>query len=363
MNHPVQDAAEPAAQTIHNWPSDIIAHRLIVASILVLVSLTLLVSATSVRFEVTAPGLVSLPNGAPAPTDLPLTIRGHLIYEPVAEGLLLRVDGKRVGHLHWEHPASVRYDRLRFTGIVNVTGIAPEIRPHQEARLQIVQTGEDRTFYRLVEQWPTSVTNERFEHIIKIPDPARPIRISLAITARSGQMVLQRLMVDGLDPRATVQGARWALLAAWIGLILGALHRLARPMPPALRYGLWTAVAFLMTGILAPPELLSAIKAFVEALVPYAQSSKTGPDLNVFGHFTLFAALTALLLHGRPDLGWLKLFAILAALAMATELMQLLTDGRTADWLDIAVDLAGVGIAAVAVGFIRRLRSTALSIP
>ncbi len=354
MNRPASCAAEPATQLTRQHSSTI-AQCLFIAALLAMVGFTLVVSAPSVRFQMAAPDLVSLPSGAPAPTDPSLPARGHLIYQPVAEGLLLRVDGKRGGRLRWEHPASAQYDRLRITGAVTVTGIAPEIRPGQQARLLVIQPGEHRTISRLVEQWPTAVTDGRFDRIIKVPDPTLPLWITLAITSRSGQMVLHRLMVDGLAPRASVQGARWALLTVWIGLILGVLQHLARPMAQPLRVSLWATLASLLVGILAPPELLGAIKEFVAALLPFTPSITDGPDLNVYGHFTLFAALATLLLHGRPDLGWVKLVGLLAALAMVTELMQLLTDGRTADWIDTAVDLAGVGSAVLVVGFVKRV--------
>lgn len=352
---------EPGAAETATQPTNPIARHLIITALLALVGLTFLLSAPSIRFEVAAPGLVSLPNGAPAATDPPLPARGHLIYKPVADGLVLGVEGKRGGRLRWEQPASAQFDRLRVTGAVSVTGIAPEIRPGQGARLLIIQPGEDRTFSRLVAQWPTSVTDDRFDSLIKIPDPTRAFWINLSVTSRSGQMVFHRLMVDGLAPRASVQGARWALLTVWIGLILGVMQHLGRPMAQPLRVALWATLVALLAGILAPPELLGAIKELLAALSPFTPSLAEGPDLNVVGHFTLFAALATLLLHGRPDLKWVKLVGLLAAQAMAIELMQLLTDGRTADWMDTAVDLAGVGSAVLIVGFVARVRRHAPS--
>jgi VanZ family protein len=74
----------------------------------------------------------------------------------------------------------------------------------------------------------------------------------------------------------------------------------------------------------------------------------------MLGHFGLFAALGALLFWGRTDLDSRKLLVLLAALAGVTELMQLLVDGRQADWHDVVVDLAGVGVGALSIAGLRR---------
>ena len=319
--------------------------------LLILVALTLAVSDTALRFERVAPGLLTLADGDPA--ELPGG--GALLRKPLAEGLALQAQGRQRAGLRWERPAPQHLDKLRLAGSVTVNGGSPEARPWQRAQLHVVQPDLEHPTRRLVARWPAEATKERFDRLLTIPDPTRPLWIELTLTPLSGQVLLHRLEVDGLTTRPGIDALRWTLLAVWVAAALGTLGALARPMTPPLRFGVWTVLTVMLVGLLSPPELLQGIKDIVAILLPQGPPRGATPDAHVLGHFALFGALAILLFWGRTDLGWLRLAGLLAVLAGATELMQLLVDGRQADWHDVAVDLAGVGLAALLVALGRQV--------
>jgi VanZ family protein len=331
---------------------DLSRHMLTMLGLLLLIALTLLVDHPSVRFERVVQGLVSL-DGEGAPAELPVV--GGLKWEHEPEGILLRIEGKPEGQLRWERPPPDGLDKLRLVGRISVNEEAPEARPWQRTQLFIVQPGEDRRQRLFVARWAETVTDGVFDRLVEIPDPSRPIWIELSLTPLSGQVVLHRLTVDGLATRPGIDESRLLLLTLWVGLILATLWHLARPMAPRVRHALWFVLALLFIGILSPPELLREIKDLLAILKPPGPSTGPGLDVHMLGHFGLFGALSALLFWGRADLDSLKLLVLLAALAGVTELMQVLVDGRHADWHDVGFDLAGAVVGALSVAGLRRV--------
>jgi hypothetical protein len=326
-----------------------------IAVVLVLVALTLLLNNPALRFERVAPGFVNLPDGVSAPADLPA--RGRLVWEPVPEGFLLRAEDNRWAFVRWEQPSPHGLDKVRVIGEVSIGNVSPEVGPGKDARLVVVQPDDNAPYRRAVARWSTPVIAQNFDRIMTIPDQTRPLWIELVLTPVSGEILLHRLTVDGLETRAAVEGLRWLLLAVWIGLVLVTLWRLAHPMSPPLRSRFWIVLALLLAGILAPPELLSGGRDLLWSLLFLDPAIESSFDINAVGHFALFCALAVIVFQGRPELGWMHLAGLLIAFAGATELMQLLVDGRHADWQDIAVDLAGIGAAALVVTLARRVGS------
>lgn len=141
--------------------------------------------------------------------------------------------------------------------------------------------------------------------------------------------------------------ARGAVLAMWTGLVLWAGWRLTRPIRPWAGWLARIMLLVLLAGILAPPDLLWSLAVALKALLGLDSGGGEGVDLQVLGHFGLFAILATLLFAHRPDLAWLRLLGLLGALAVTTELMQLFVAGRTTDPWDVLTDLAGVAVGAL----------------
>jgi|GEM_PF-1540878 len=171
---------------------------------------------------------------------------------------------------------------------------------------------------------------------------------------------------SGIAPLATALmgdpwliGLRWTLLGVWVALVLGTGWSLTRPVGVVLRWAVRLVLLALMVGLLLPPDLLRALTDLLAAFSGIDAANHTGPDLQVLGHFGLFAALAVLLFATRADLGWVRLTVLLAVLACVSELMQLFVDGRATDPWDVLLDLGGVGFGALLVSGGRMARRRA----
>ncbi len=180
-------------------------------------------------------------------------------------------------------------------------------------------------------------------------------------------LVLLTLLVNhpamrsaGFAGQPVIELLRGLLLGGWIVLILWSAWWLTCPVPLLARWSLRAVLGLLLVGLLSPPEVLQAVKDRLVLLLSSGPLIEGGPDADALGHFGLFAGLAALLCLTRADLGRPRLLGLLAALAVATELMQLFVEGRQPDWRDVLVDLAGAAAGALLAGAIRwRHRVTA----
>jgi hypothetical protein len=301
-----------------------------------------LVDQPHVRFSFVAPDLVNLSEEATEPPDLPT--RGALIWTREADGLHLRVQEGRTGRVRWDRATAGTIDRLRVQGSISVAGVMDETGRTKPPTLFMVQPGGEPTDYRMIARWHQPVDRDRLDRILALPDPSQPLRLVLSLPSSAQSLVVHRLEIDGLADRPWIEILRWCLLAGWLILILTVGERLTRPMDAASRTRLWSALAVLVAGLLAPPEMIATIRTLIAEIIGPWSLDSDGVEPNVLGHFVLFGLLAMVAFQGRADLGLLRMGGLLIGLAVATELMQRLVDGRQAEWQDLLVDVAGIGV-------------------
>jgi VanZ family protein len=311
-----------------------------------------------VRFSFVAPDLVNLSDESAQPLDLPT--RGALLWTREADGLHLRVEEGRTGRVRWDLATGGTIDRVRVRGTISVAGVADDAPAAKWPTLFILQRGGERTKYRMVARWHRTVEMNRFDRVLVLPDPSQPLRLILNLPSSAASLVIHRLTIDGLADRPWIEILRWCVLAGWLILIVTVGERLTRPMDAASRTRLWWTLAVLVAGLLAPPEMIETIRTLLAELIGPWSPDSSELEPNMLGHFVLFGLLAMVAFQGRADLGLLRMSGLLIGLAIATELMQHLVDGRQADWQDVVVDGAGIGVGVLLLhlawrfGWIRR---------
>jgi hypothetical protein len=319
-----------------------------------LILATILLDHPHIRFRLVDPAIVELSESSNQTLDS--ATRGALVWAREADGFHLRLNGGRAGRLRWDHATAGTIDRVRVRALVSVDGVQADSIPADRPTLFILQPGGEPSGYRMIARWHESTAPEHLDRILPLPDPRQSLRVILALASPTQSVVIHRLTIDGLATRPWIEVLRWGLLAGWLILIVSAAERLSRPMDLAYRKRLWWVLALLVAGLLAPPEMLETVKTLLDHLaLPWSDEDGGNLDLNVIGHFTLFGLLALVAFQGRADLGLLRMTGVLAALAVATELMQHLVDGRRADGYDVLVDVAGVAAAALILTLARRL--------
>ncbi len=108
------------------------------------------------------------------------------------------------------------------------------------------------------------------------------------------------------------------------------------------RWSFRLAVVALLTGLALPQAVVAAIRDLVGLLLPLTREVSEAAAASVAMHFALFALVAGLLFFSRPDLHRVSL-PVMVGLAFVMEGLQLLVDGRSGEWGDVAVNLVGVG--------------------
>lgn len=113
---------------------------------------------------------------------------------------------------------------------------------------------------------------------------------------------------------------------------------------PAIWWQRWPfrlAVLAMLTGLALPLALVERIRDLVSALLPLAREVGDAAGASVAVHFGLFALVAGLLFFSRPDLHRFSL-PVMGVLAFVMEGLQLMVDGRSAEWTDVGINLLGV---------------------
>jgi len=137
------------------------------------------------------------------------------------------------------------------------------------------------------------------------------------------------------------------VLAAWIAVSVGGVWYLLRAAPLRYRLVVWVVLILLLLGMVLPPEWLQTVQQWVSARLGRVSSVDIGGSAPMFAHIGLYAAFAASLLWARGGRHPVWPLLALAGFAVATELMQLLVDGRNADPMDVALNFSGIAGGAV----------------
>jgi len=125
--------------------------------------------------------------------------------------------------------------------------------------------------------------------------------------------------------------------AAWKRLLAAILH----PAAP-LRVG---------AGLLC---LALVVAMFWLGSQPGASALIPTPPWDRLLHFVVYGGYATLAWIAFGGRRWLPALLVAAAIGLADEGLQSLAPGRTADWTDIAADIAGAVTAVVVLGALRR---------
>lgn len=168
-------------------------------------------------------------------------------------------------------------------------------------------------------------------------------------------LVAATLWLGWGDAPVPVPGwVRWLLLAAWIGAVVGGVSFLLRAVPVRHRLFVWCALLLLLLGMVLPPEWLQAVSQWLGARFGPLPALDMGGVASALAHVALYAAFAASLLWVRGNQHPAGVLLALAGFAVATELMQLLVDGRSADPFDVALNLSGIAGGAIVAGVMAR---------
>jgi len=158
-----------------------------------------------------------------------------------------------------------------------------------------------------------------------------------------------------------VSAPGWAsglVLAGWIGVLVGGVWHFLRAASLRQRLLVLGVLGLLLLGMVLPPDWLQAGQQWVVERFGRAPRVDMGGSAPMLAHIGLYAAFAASLLWARGHRNPLWVLLALAGFAVATELMQLLVDGRNANPIDVVLNFSGIAAGAAFAWVFTRLATS-----
>ena len=292
-------------------------------------------------------------------------------WEPSGQDISVPTVGAGIARLYSDNPAIIvdlsqtipnaaRYPLLRLSCDIKTSNVPQGQGGWNTARVILVSHDQSGAPMYLL---PHALANlygthdwGHYEGVFAVNAGTTKVRVSTQLAQTTGTLWVKNM---SLRPLAEVVSFRkyrniamilWATAAVWIAAPLAwsafsSIHRAAV-----------IACAFVIVLSVLMPETFK--EHIGNILFPsLAKQSLASPESNTFrfipllptldiykiGHFVLFMTLAAIAFYRRPYLAsQSKIFGYLLLFALVTEVLQLFTNGRSAQFGDVLIDSAGI---------------------
>lgn len=174
--------------------------------------------------------------------------------------------------------------------------------------------------------------------------PLLPEVVSVQLLVRllraSGRMEVRDVQLSFLAERS---GMGWAVLGVWLVWVWGLAGLGWAWLRGARQRGLpVVGVVLVLSAVTLPGPWRDVLAQWLVSGPGFSRAQVFHPMVPVLVHGLMFGLAAVLLALNRPDWSLPRCLAELALLAACSEVVQKLVPGRSAEWLDIRVDLVGM---------------------
>ncbi|MDH5644375.1 MAG: VanZ family protein [Candidatus Heimdallarchaeota archaeon] len=203
---------------------------------------------------------------------------------------------------------------------------------------------------------------ERYEKIFRINKNTEEVMIAAQLINVSGEMWVRNIRLESVKEKEIFIIYKISLALLWVLVILWIVASLIKHIVFSMTGFLTMFIIIcIAVAVLLPQSIISVIsmeissdnivaglaeKYFEPAITLIKQANTTQEvtfSLYKFGHFCMFFILTFLLdLEKKFKITTIRLFCYTSILALGTEVLQLFSDGRTAQLSDFIIDISGI---------------------
>ncbi|MDF1585017.1 VanZ family protein [Marinimicrococcus flavescens] len=244
---------------------------------------------------------------------------------------------------------------LRVEAVVAAEEVRPEKVPLAGAAVYVVGRDPDGALafgshYDLV-RLTGSRTPRRYADVFEVAPQAVEAVLFIELFAASGGLTVSDLRVTGLRDAPFFTLARWLLAGAWLAGGVAALAVLRRRLGSGAAVAVGTVAAAGAALLLLPWELRGVVLGAAQTWLGL-EAVGTETIANA-GHVVIFLALGLVARLVLAQAPWFRLVLGLVGLAVLGEVMQLLTDGRSAQAGDVLLNSLGGLAGLLAAGLLR----------
>ncbi len=245
-----------------------------------------------------------------------------------------------------------KFQLLKFTGDLKTKNVESGSKPWEEARLILTRLDDNGdpiyTVPHVLVSRHGSTGWERFTRVFRLGKQEADVRITVQLLKATGVMWVRNLSVTPVAENSAYEFYRQIFVLIWAVFVLFILIDWLRTYRvTSYHIKLALIIVIIMTGALMTQDMRSSFYSAIQPVyIEYAPASWVVSEvlspLRV-AHFLMFALLTLIILsgNGNNNKKVTNLWFILL-LAMTTEVLQFLVDGRNPRMLDFFSDVAGI---------------------
>ena len=231
---------------------------------------------------------------------------------------------------------------LQLSGVARTFSIGEGEKAWHQGRLSLVFY-DDKGRRVSINAIPLPLHNSQWQvyrKVFEVPEQVASVRVNVNILQVTGSVQVKELHLVPVKQKAEATFFQWVGLVVWIGMMVWLMSGYARSIWQSSKVTVLLVVVLMLGAVISGdlkqqlmshlPELLFSIPLFLVV----------GQD--VLAHFLFFFIAAFVMVSFCHQKAWWQVVMDLVLLGLFIECAQVFVEGRTADSMDLWVDISGI---------------------
>ncbi len=246
---------------------------------------------------------------------------------------------------------------LQLSGIARTFSIGEGAKEWHEGRLSLVFYDEKgkRVSINAIPLPRHHRDWREYRKTFEVPSHVASVRVNVNLSKVAGTVQIKEIHLVPVTQKAEAQFIKLLGLLAWVVMMIWLMSSYARHFWHRSKVGV-LLVAALMVGAIVSGDVKLQLMNQLPELV-YSITPALTLDKDVFAHFLFFFIAALIMVGGSRHKAWWQVVIDLVLLGLFIECAQVFVDGRTADFMDLWVDVVGIVVGGIVAWFWLLVRS------
>ncbi len=246
---------------------------------------------------------------------------------------------------------------LQLSGIARTFSIGEGEKEWHEGRLSLVFYDEKgkRVSINAIPLPRHNRDWREYRKIFEVPSHVASVRVNVNLLQVAGTVQIKEIHLVPVTQKAEAQFIKLLGLLAWVVMMIWLMSSYARHFWHCSKVGVLLVVALMVGAIVSGDVKLQLMNQLPELV--YSITPVLTLDKDVFAHFLFFFIAALIMVSGSRHKSWWQVMIDLVLLGLFIECAQVFVDGRTADFMDLWVDVVGIVVGGIVAWFWLLVRS------
>ncbi|VAW48243.1 hypothetical protein MNBD_GAMMA04-1841, partial [hydrothermal vent metagenome] len=246
---------------------------------------------------------------------------------------------------------------LQLSGIVRTFAVRKEVKDRYQGRLSLAFYDDKgkRININSIALPSHSSRWQEYRKVFKVPEQAASVRMNVHMWYATGSVQVKALHLVPVKQKAEAKVVQYVGLAIWIGMMIWLMWGYARSIWQTSKVTV-LFVSVLMLGAIISGDMKQQLMNQLPELL-FSMTSFLVVTQDMLAHFLFFFIAALVMVSVCHHKAWWQVVVDLILLGIFIECAQVFVEGRTADFMDIWVDILGVVTGGLVAWFWLLIRS------